>query len=133
MLLSWWPMRLQAVRQTAVTFSSVTFSLCCLFAQITMCSEQHCSNCLRATKYSQITPKRKTFYWLTIQQCCTLKTDLLVYKCLHMGFPKWSSACLNIRQSTYNNKYSNSHFDGVVLDIAFAFSVMFQKAGQSKW
>ena len=42
------------------------------------------------TKYSQITPVRKTLHWLPIEHHSIFKTALLVYKFLFGGYPKYS-------------------------------------------
>ena len=41
-----------------------------------------------STKYSHITPDRKTLHWLHIEYCSGFKTVLLVCKILQSGYPK---------------------------------------------
>ena len=41
------------------------------------------------TKYSHITPVRKTLHWLAIEHRSIFKTALLVYKFLHSGYQKY--------------------------------------------
>ena len=48
------------------------------------------------TKYSHITPVRKTLHWLPIEHCSIFKTALLVYKFLHSGYPKYFYLSLNL-------------------------------------
>ena len=41
------------------------------------------------TKYSHITPVRKSLHWLPIMHRSIFKVTLLVYKFLHSGHPKY--------------------------------------------
>ena len=48
------------------------------------------------TRYSHITPVRKTLHWLPIEYNSLFKTALLVYKFLHSGYPKYLYLSLNL-------------------------------------
>ena len=67
------------------------------------------------TKYSHITPVRKTLHWLPIEHCSIFKIALLVYKFLHSGYPKYFVPFLKPRQSVYNTRKSQA--DGVFLEV----------------
>ena len=76
-------------------------------------------NCLariitNATKYSHITPVRKTLHWLPIEHHSIFKTALLVYKFLHCGYPKYFTPFLKSRHF-YNTHKSQA--DGVFLEV----------------
>ena len=74
------------------------------------------------TKYSHITPVRKTLHWLPIEHHSIFKTALLMYKFLHRGYPKYFAPFLKPRHSVYNTRKSQD--DGVFLEVPhFAPSV----------
>ena len=74
------------------------------------------------TKYSHISPVRKTLHWLPIEHRSIFKTPLLVYKFLHRGYPKYFAPFLKPRHSVYNTHKSQT--DGVFLEVPhFAPSV----------
>ena len=74
------------------------------------------------TKYSHISPVRKTLHWLPIEHRSIFKTALLVYKFLHRGYPKYFAPFLIPRHSVYNTHKSQA--DGVFLEVPhFATSV----------
>ena len=54
------------------------------------------------TKYSHITPVRRTLHWLPIDHRSIFKTTLLVYKFLHRGYPIYFAPFLKSRHSVYN-------------------------------
>ena len=60
------------------------------------------------TKYSHITPVRKTLRWLPIEHHSIFKTALLVYKFLHSGYPKYFVPFLKPRHSVYNTNKCQS-------------------------
>ena len=67
------------------------------------------------TRYSHITPVRKTLHWLPIEHHSIFKTALLVYKFLHRGYPKYFAPFLKPRHSVYNTRKSQA--DGVFLEV----------------
>ena len=67
------------------------------------------------TKYSHITPVRKSLHWLPVLHCSVFKTALLVYKFLHSGHPKYFELFLKPRHSVYRTRRSQS--DGVLLEV----------------
>ena len=74
------------------------------------------------TKYSNITPVRKTLKGLPIQHHSIFKTALLVYKFLHNGYLKYFAYFLKPRHSVYNT--CKSQADSVFYEVPyFATSV----------
>ena len=65
------------------------------------------------TKYSHITPVRKSFLGLPMMHRSVFKMALLVYKFLHSGYPKYFEPFLKPRYSLYRTHRSQS--DGVLL------------------
>ena len=53
---------------------------------------------INTTKYSHITPVRKTLHWLPIEHGSIFKTALLVYKFLNNSYPKYFAPFLKPRQ-----------------------------------
>ena len=54
------------------------------------------------TKYSRITPVRKTLCWLPMEHHSIFNIALLVYKFLHSGYPKYFVPFSKPRHSVYN-------------------------------
>ena len=73
------------------------------------------------TKYSHITPVRKTLHWLPIKYRSIFKTAVLVYKFLHNGNPKYFEPFLISRHSAYNTCRNQS--DGMFLEVPHFASV----------
>ena len=59
-------------------------------------------------------PLIKELLWLPTKQCCIFKTELLVFKFLCTGFPKYFNPFPKIRKSAYNTHASQP--DSVVLE-----------------
>ena len=73
------------------------------------------------TKYSHITPVRKSLHWLPVLHRSVFKTALLVYKFLHSGHPKYFEPFLKPRHSVYRTRRSQS--DGVLLEVPHCASI----------
>ena len=54
------------------------------------------------SKYSHITPVRKSLHWLPMEHRSILNTALLVYKFLHSGYPKYFVHFLIPKRCVYN-------------------------------
>ena len=70
---------------------------------------------VNTTKYSHITPVRKSLHWLPIMHHSVFNTALLVYKFLHSGHPKYFKPFLKSRHSVYTTRRSQS--EGVLLEV----------------
>ena len=68
-----------------------------------------------------ITPVRKSLYWLPVLHRSVFKTALLVYKFLHSGHPKYFEPFLKPRHSVYRTRRSQS--DGVLLEVPHCASL----------
>ena len=69
-----------------------------------LCKLQCVQNCLArivtsTTKYSHISPVRKTLHWLPIEHGFIFKTALLVYKFLRTGYAKYFAPFLKPRHT----------------------------------
>ena len=73
------------------------------------------------TKYSHITPVRKSLHWLPIVHRSIFKVALLVYKFLHSGHPKYFEPFLKPRHSMYRTRRSQSQ--GVLLEVLHFASI----------
>ena len=73
------------------------------------------------TKYSHITPVRKSLHWLPIMHRSVFKTALLVYKFLHSGHPKYFEPFIKPRHSVYRTCRSQS--EGVLLEVPHFASI----------
>ena len=73
------------------------------------------------TKYSHITPVRKSLHWLPIMHRSIFKVALLVYKFLHSGHPKYLEPFLKPRHSMYRTRRSQSQ--GVLLEVPHFASI----------
>ena len=73
------------------------------------------------TKYSHITPVRKSLHWLPVLHRSVFKTALLVYKFLHSGHPKYFEPFLKPRHSVYRTR--RSQYDGVLLEVPHCASI----------
>ena len=73
------------------------------------------------TKYSHITPVRKSLHWLPVLHRSVFKTALLVYKFLHSGHPKYFEPFLKPKHSVYRTRRSQS--DGVLLEVPHCASI----------
>ena len=73
------------------------------------------------TKYSHITPVRKSLHWLPIMHRSIFKVALLVYKFLHSGHPKYFKPFLKPRHSMYRMRSSQSQ--GVLLEVPHFASI----------
>ena len=73
------------------------------------------------TKYSHITPVRKSLHWLPIKHHSVFKMALLVYKFLHSGHPKYFEPFLKPRHSVYRMRRSQS--EGVLLEVPHFASI----------
>ena len=51
--------------------------------------DSHARIVANTTKYSHITPVRKSLHWLPIKHRSVFKMALLVYKFLHSDYPKF--------------------------------------------
>ena len=60
------------------------------------------------SRYTSITPVLKKLHWLPVEQCMVFKTDTLVYKFLHTGFPKYFAPYLSSYNSSYSTRLSQS-------------------------
>ena len=78
------------------------------------------------TKYSHITPVRKTLHWLPIEDCSIFKTALLVYKFLYSGYPKYCVPFLKPRHSVYNTHKSQA--DGVFFEVPHFASLVYKSS-----
>ena len=78
------------------------------------------------TKYSHITPVRKSLHWLPVLHRSVFKTALLVYKFLHSGHPKYFEPFLKPRHSVYRTCRSQS--DGVLLEVPHCASIYKSKS-----
>ena len=67
------------------------------------------------TKYSHITPVRKSLHWLPIKHRSVFKMALLAHKFLHSGYPKYFEPFLKPRHSMYRTCRSLS--DGLLLGV----------------
>ena len=92
-----------------------------------LCKLQYVLNSLarivtNTTKYSHMTPVRKTLHWLPIEHRSIFKTALLMYKFLQSDYPKYFALFLKPRHSVYN--IHKSQVDAVFLEVPhFATSV----------
>ena len=73
------------------------------------------------TKYSHITPVRKSLHWLPSMHRSIFKVALLVYKFLHSGHPKYFEPFLKPRHSMYRMRRSQSQ--GVLLEVPHFASI----------
>ena len=73
------------------------------------------------TKYSHITPVRKSLHWLPVLHRSVFKTALWVYKFLHSGHPKYFEPFLKPRHNVYRTRRSPS--DGVLLEVPHCASI----------
>ena len=73
------------------------------------------------TKYSHITPVRKSLHWLPIMHRSIFKVALLVYKFQHSGHPKYFEPFLKPRHSMYRTRRSQSQ--GVLLEVPHFASI----------
>ena len=73
------------------------------------------------TKYSHITPVRKSVHWLPIMHRSIFKVALLVYKFLHSGHPKYFEPFFKPRHSMYRTRRSQSQ--GVLLEVPHFASI----------
>ena len=73
------------------------------------------------TKYSHVTPVRKSLHWLPIMHRSVFKVALLVYKFLHSGHPKYFEPFLKPRHSMYRTRRSQSQ--GVLLEVPHFASI----------
>ena len=73
------------------------------------------------SKYSHVTPVRKSLHCLPIMHRSVFKTALLVYKFLHSGHPKYFEPFLKLRDSVYRTRRSQS--EGVLLEVEHFASI----------
>ena len=74
------------------------------FSALDLGNQSSLARIVTNTKYSHITPVRKTLHWLPIEHCSIFKTALLVYKFLYSGYPKYFVPFLKPRHSVYNTR-----------------------------
>ena len=96
------------------------------FSALDLCRLQCVQNSLarivaNTTKYSHITPVRKSLHWLPIKHHSIFKVALLVYKFLHSGHPKYFKPFLKPRHSMYRTRRSQSQ--GVLLEVPHFASI----------
>ena len=73
------------------------------------------------TKYSHITPVRKSLHWLPGMHRSIFKVALLVYKFLHSGYPEYFEPFLKPRHSMY--RMCRSQSQGVLLEVPHFASI----------
>ena len=61
-----------------------------------------------SSKYTRISPVLGKLHWLPIQFRSEFKLDILVYKFIHTGFPKYFAPHLSTYYTTYNTRRSQS-------------------------
>ena len=61
-----------------------------------------------SSKYTRITPVLRKLHWLPVQFRSEFKLAMLVYKFIHMGFPKYFAPYLSTYHTTYNTRHSQS-------------------------
>ena len=59
-------------------------------------------------RYTSITPVLKKLHWLLVGQRTVFKTATLVYKFLHIGFPRYFAPYLSSYSSSYSTRRSQS-------------------------
>ena len=99
MLLLW-------MRMLWLVVDLTTLNPCLGVSALELCKLQCVKNSLvrivtNTTKYSHITPIRKTLHWLPIEHCSIFKTALVVYKFLQSGYPKYFVPFLNLDMCLY--------------------------------
>ena len=60
------------------------------------------------SRYTSITPVLKKLHWLPVEQRTVFKTATLVYKYLHIGFPRYFAPYLSSYSSSYGTRSSQS-------------------------
>ena len=61
-----------------------------------------------SSKYTRITPVLRKLHWLPVQFRSEFKLATLVYKFIHIGFPKYFAPYLSMYHNTYNTRRSQS-------------------------
>ena len=63
---------------------------------------------INSCKYTRITPALRKLHWFPIQFRSEFKLATLVYKFIHIGFPKYFAPHLSTYRTTYNTRRSQS-------------------------
>ena len=88
--------------------NSLFRSLSALDLRRLQCVQNSLARIVANTKYSHITPVRKSLHWLPIKHRSIFKVALLVYKFLHSGHPKYFEPFLKPRHSMYRTRRNQS-------------------------